>query len=91
MTPGEELKYYRKRKGLTQEQIAEDLCITQAQVCQIERGKRSISPVIMDILVEAGIIEKGADERIEEIKDIYNNMNSMDQNLAYSIIKRMVR
>ncbi len=44
---GEKLKYIRKSKGLTQEQLSEKLNIHPTYVGKIESGKNNISIVLL--------------------------------------------
>jgi transcriptional regulator with XRE-family HTH domain len=43
MTVGERIKYYRERKGLSQEQLAELIGVTQENVSYMENDKVGIT------------------------------------------------
>jgi len=42
---GKNIKYYRKQKNLTQEQMAESLELPVGFISQLERGIATVSPV----------------------------------------------
>ena len=41
MSVGDNIKMYRKQKGLTQEQLAQKVGVTHSMICQIERGTKA--------------------------------------------------
>lgn len=43
MSIGENIKSLREKNGLTQEQLAEKLCVTRPFITQIERGTKTPS------------------------------------------------
>lgn len=43
MSIGENIKYLREQKGFTQAYVAEQVGISQAMMCQIERGTKNPS------------------------------------------------
>lgn len=57
MTIGENIRKYRKEKGLTQKELAERLGVSQAMITQYENGKRI--PKIDTINNIAGALEMG--------------------------------
>lgn len=38
---GDNIKMYRKQRGLTQEQLAQQVGVTHSMICQIERGTKA--------------------------------------------------
>jgi transcriptional regulator with XRE-family HTH domain len=53
MFNGSKLRFHRQRTGKTQEGLARELGITSAYLSNIENGKRTPSPRIMDELAQA--------------------------------------
>lgn len=49
---GENLRHYRKKKGLTQEQLAEKLEIGTVHLGNIETGKKFISAHLLELISE---------------------------------------
>lgn len=50
---GEQLKHFRKARGLTQEQLGELIGVSGAQVAHVERGKRNLGAVPAGKAVDA--------------------------------------
>lgn len=58
-TPGERMKRYRKRAGLTQSQLAEKLGLVKQNVSAMEKGARGISKAIAHKLAEIFNVSAG--------------------------------
>lgn len=43
MTVGENLKYLREKNNITQQTLADKLCVTRSFIAQIERGSKLLS------------------------------------------------
>ena len=43
LTPGSNMKFYRKQRGMTQKELAETLGTTKQAVCSMEHNRRPIS------------------------------------------------
>ena len=72
---GAEIRQERRRRGLTQAQLAEMACLRQATISEVENGKqRSEVRVIFDILMALGL-QFTMSERLAdtgpEIEDIF--------------------
>lgn len=67
---GQKIKKYRNDNGINQGEFAKEVGCTQELISMIENGKRSISEELMDIMVEAGVI----DERLPTTKDTLVDM-----------------
>lgn len=64
MTIGENIRRKREDKGLSQEQLAKSVCITQSMMCQIERGTKTLSvPLGIEI---AGVLGCRLDDLLKE-------------------------
>ena len=50
---GEKVKYWRKKRGLTQAQLAEKLMITPSNISQIESGSRSPTLATIELIAKA--------------------------------------
>jgi transcriptional regulator with XRE-family HTH domain len=53
MFNGSKVRFYRQRTGKTQEGLAREVGITSSYLCNIENGKRTPSPKIMDGLANS--------------------------------------
>lgn len=97
---GKNIKYYRKQKNLTQEQMAEALELSVGFVSQVERG---IAKMSLDTLVElcdllecsAGDILNSAhtncrDRISEDLLALYEQLPKRDQILFYHMLKSYV-
>ena len=60
-----QLKYYRKLSGMTQRQIAENLCITQQAYANYEQGTREPS---MDIIKKLCVLFNCTSDELLEIE-----------------------
>ena len=76
--PREALKKARKEKGLTQAQLAEQVGITRAFLCNIERGKYSPSLTIAQALAIA--LKKPLDEIFfnDNVREKHNKPTGTD-------------
>ena len=97
---GKNIKYYRKQKNLTQEQMAESLELSVGFISQLERGiaKMSLDTLIdlCDILdCSAGDILDSAhincrDQMSEDLLSLYEQIPKKDQTLFYHMLKAYV-
>jgi len=97
---GKNIKYYRKQKNLTQEQMAESLELSVGFISQVERGiaKMSLDTLIdlCDILdCSAGDILDSAqincrDKLSEDLLSLYEQIPKKDQTLFYYMLKAYV-
>jgi y4mF family transcriptional regulator len=53
MTIGQRIKKYREEKGMTQEQLALEIGVTQAYISQLENDKRRITLDKLDAIIQA--------------------------------------
>ncbi len=59
MSRKEQIKFFRKARGLTQQELAEAVGVTHDQISQIERGKSAIGQKTFEkICQQLGIEEK---------------------------------
>lgn len=65
---GRNLKYYRRRKGWTQEELAELLDMSPQYISRLESGRHSPSFDVIEWLVE--ILEVRPDQLFREKKEI---------------------
>lgn len=97
---GKNIKYYRKQKNLTQEQMAEALELSVGFVSQVERG---IAKMSLDTLIDlcdllecsAGDIINSAhtscrDKISEDLLALYEQLPKRDQILFYHMLKAYV-
>lgn len=97
---GKNIKYYRKQKNLTQEQLAECLELSVGFISQVERG---IAKMSLDTLIElcdfldcsAGDILNSAhtdcrDKLADDLLAIYEQLPKRDQTLFYHMLKAYV-
>lgn len=47
---GNNLKYYRKRKGLTQQEIADVTGLNRVYISEVERGRKNITIDVMETI-----------------------------------------
>lgn len=81
---GERIKYYRQKAGLTQEEVAEQIGLTQKHISRIEGGyHNSLFTTIMEI---AKTINVPIDAFTE---DVYENSNAALINTIISEISNM--
>ncbi len=89
---GKNIKYYRKQKNLTQEQMAESLELSVGFISQVERGiaKMSLDTLIdlCDILDSAHI--NCRDKLSEDLLSLYEQISKKDQTLFYYMLKAYV-
>ena len=94
---GKNIKYYRKQKKITQEQLAEKLDLSVGFISQIERG---ITKMSLDTLIDlcntldcsAGdILDNSQTERHDKAFDdffsLYEKLPKREQNLFYYMLK----
>lgn len=97
---GKNIKYYRKQKSLTQEQVAESLELSVGFISQVERG---IAKMSLDTLIDlcdfldcsAGDILDSAhlncrDKLSEDLLSLYEQIPKKDQTLFYYMLKAYV-
>ena len=100
MILGKNIKYYRKLKRLTQEQLAEQLDLSLGFISQVERGvtKMSLDPLIdlCDSLdCSAGDILDNAqagssNKQTNDFLALYEQLPQRDQALFYHMLKAYV-
>lgn len=83
---GERIKYYRQKAGLTQEEVAEQIGLTQKHISRIESGYHSsLFITIMDIAKAVNIPIDAFTENIDEnsnsaiINTIIAEISDMDK------------
>lgn len=71
---GERIRYYRKRKKLTQEQLAKGIC-SVSYLSKIENGEKSSEEIIKDLCDRLGISVESVDEEkeIAEMKELLDD------------------
>lgn len=94
---GQKVKYYRRMRDLSQEQLAELMDMQTTSISFIENGKNFISFSKFDKLCKALNVEpyqfflfdkrdeKNAD-KVKEIADLAGTLNKRDLELVYKII-----
>lgn len=96
ITLGKRIKFYRKQKHITQEQMAEQLDLSLSFISQIERGVRKMSlDTFIDIcdfidcsvsdLIEQSTIPN--EDNSLEFYDLYQKLPRRDQKLFYYMLK----
>ncbi|KQL41311.1 hypothetical protein AN960_04845 [Bacillus sp. FJAT-25509] len=81
MQEGEIIKFYRKRAGLTQEELGKDIC-TSTHVSRIERGETQYSKEIIELFSERLKID------IQNELNYFNNIEKKLNSWHTSIIKQ---
>ncbi len=94
---GKNIKYYRKQKNLTQEQLAESLELSVGFISQVERG---IAKMSLDTLIDlcdfldcsAGDVLNSAhtncrNKLSDDLLTIYEQLPKKDQILFYHMLK----
>ena len=74
MTLGKRIQYYRKRKQLTQEELAEKLMVSRQAISRWESDNNE--PDVKTLLILANIFEITVDELVRE-----NEVNIDNQNI----------
>ena len=96
---GQRIKEARKRKGLTQEKLAEEIDVAVAYVCRIENGNpinlKRIAQIsrILDVPMEyllTGIATKSNNYLSKELAEILDKCSPEKQKLIYNIAKTIV-
>ncbi|QQK79419.1 helix-turn-helix domain-containing protein [Salicibibacter cibi] len=88
-TIGFNVRYYREMKGLTQKQLAEDIC-TQAQISKIEKGDIiPLSSTLYEIAKKLDIdvnyfFQMGEHERVDYIEELKNEIRQKIRDREYS-------
>lgn len=97
---GKNIKYYRKQKKLTQEQLAEQVNLSLGFISQVERGVTSMS---LDTLIDiCNSLDCSPGEILENIQScskhkfsndlltLYEQLPKRDQSLFYHMMKAYV-
>lgn len=97
---GKNIKYYRKQKKLTQEQLAEQIGLSIGFISQVERGITSMS---LDTLIDVcNSLDCSAGEILEHVQvnaehkqsedflALLNQLPTKDQTLFYHMLKAYV-
>jgi Predicted transcriptional regulators len=97
---GKNIKYYRKQKQLTQEQMAEQLDLSLGFISQVERG---ITKMSLDTLVDVcDLLGCSAAELLDNVQinrektelddflALYEKLPKRDQGLFYCMLKAYV-
>lgn len=97
---GANIKYYRKRKNLTQEQLAESLELSVGFISQVERGVTKMS---IDTLIDiCEFLECSAGELLDNVQAmqyeddggnflaLYGKLPKRDKMLFYHMLKAYV-
>lgn len=97
---GKNIKYYRKQKNLTQEQLAERLELSVGFISQMERG---IAKMSLDTLIElcdflecsAGNVLDNAqfncrDRALDDFLALYEQLPKKERGLFYHMLKAYV-
>ena len=94
---GDRIRQERRRLGLTQSKLAEDIDISDTYMGQIERGERSLTldtlirlvnrlDVTIDFLLSDYVID--ADENIiNQLKQIIDNQSQKHKQMAVDVLK----
>ncbi|QRY76909.1 helix-turn-helix transcriptional regulator [Pseudomonas sp. PDNC002] len=96
---GQAIAKQRIRKGLTQEQVAEQLRIGNEAVSRIERGK--VVPNIARLLEFAAVFECGVaellteasphpDDQMMRLHDLLSTLSPHDRQLVMDVVERLV-
>ena len=86
-TIGSRIKEMRLKKGMTQEQLAEQLCTTKPLISQYENNKIDIkSSIVVELaeivnttagyLVNGEVTADGMDEQMKELMQMFNGLGS---------------
>ncbi|QDI92718.1 XRE family transcriptional regulator [Salicibibacter halophilus] len=87
-TIGFNVRYYREMKGLTQKQLAEDIC-TQAQISKIEKGDIiPLSSTLYEIAKKMDLdvnyfFQMGEHERVDYIEELKNEIRQKIRDYDY--------
>ncbi len=94
---GERIRKFRKRKKLTQAQLAENVKLATKHISNIEVGKTFPSLSKLEIIAKELDVElqdlfnfvssKSRNEMINEINEIIKSPDDKDLRIAYKIIK----
>ena len=88
---GMHLKSFRKKTGISQEYMAEQLSITQPELSHIENGRRPVSQEVLTTMIESGICPDEILSQPNKLKNMVDMMDYEDQILMYEFGKRLLR
>jgi len=86
-----QIQGYRAETKQSQQELAKTLSITQPHLSNMEAGRCPISPDMMSLLVESGVIHKEIASIPDAVKIKIARMCFEDQVLVESFIDRMLR
>lgn len=97
---GSNVQHYRKKRGLTQEQFAELIEMSQSNLSAIECGTRlpsfemliriiDVLDVTVDDLLE-GIIKKGYKSKINRLSYELENLSTEGRNQILAVVETMI-
>lgn len=93
---GERIRKARKKKNLTQEQLAEACDLSTAHIGHIERGTRALSieslitiSEVLNVSTDYLLLDvsNSADRKLSSILNAIDNVNDDKYNRLYSVIK----
>ena len=98
---GERIRYYRKRKGLTQEKLSELLDISPNYLSSLERGRFNIN---LNLLVNimncldctaddlfCDVMTFGYRNRASRLSDMIETLPLQEQNRIFSVVETMIQ
>lgn len=97
---GARVQEYRKKKGLTQEKLAELLSLSPHHLSALERGKYNInSDLLVDIInlldctaddLFCDVVKTGYKTRASRLSDLIETLPTDEQNKIFEVVEIMV-
>jgi transcriptional regulator with XRE-family HTH domain len=87
----DQIKAYRLSKGMSQQELAEKINITQAMLSQYESGKRPISNAMLEKLVSKGVVDVNELSTSKALMIKMELLKREDFKMVEALIQRMGR
>jgi len=98
---GNRIKEYRKKRGMTQEELSEMLELSTHYYSSLERGNYNIKPdtlvKIMNILdcsadeIFCDVVNKSSTVKSNQISEMLNKLPLEEQNKIFDVIETMIK
>jgi len=85
----DQIKAYRATKGLSQQDLAEKLSVTQAMLSQMESGKRVISGKMLERLESKGVVQKDIKKAGKAVSIMFNSLKANDKHIVIMLLERL--
>lgn len=86
---GQKIRQFRQDNGINQQEFAKEVGCTQELISMIENGKRSISEELMDIMVDAGVLDERQPTTKDTLIDMIHRLPESKCKAIIQIIKEM--